>query len=147
MKTENILFKLKKIKTEQFATIPDVEIGEEIGIAAGIEFGIEKETNTILCTVSFNFESKKEKFIILKVLCEFTLPEDAIQNSYQSDEKKYIFPPEFMQHLGVITVGTARGILHAKTEGTKFNNFFLPTVNLKEMVTGEVSFPAEEPQN
>ncbi|QED36704.1 hypothetical protein FK178_02780 [Antarcticibacterium arcticum] len=147
MKSENILFKLNRIKTEQFATIPDVEIGEEIGIAAGIEFGMEKKTNTILCTVSFNFESRKEKFIILKVLCEFLVPEEAVQNSLQPDEKKYVFQPEFMQHLGVITVGTARGILHAKTEGTKFNNFFLPTVNLKEMVTGEVSFPAEEPQN
>jgi len=144
MKTENILFKLSRIQIEQFATIPGVKVGEEIGISAGIEYGMEKETNTILCKVTFNFISEEQQFIILHVRCEFTVAPEAWECNYRIEEKKYVFPAEFMQHLGVITVGTARGILHAKTEGTEFNKFFLPTVNLKEMVPGEVSFPEVE---
>ena len=144
MKTENILFKLKRIQTEQFATIPGVKVGEEIGISAAIEYGMEKDTNTIHCKVLFNFISEEKEFIILHVRCEFSVAPEAWEKNFREEEKKYVFPADFMQHLGVITVGTARGILHAKTEGTEFNRFFLPTVNLKEMVPGEVSFHAEE---
>lgn len=144
MKTENILFKLSRIQTEQFATIPDVKVSEEIGISAGIEFGMEKETNSIHCKVTFNFVSEEQQFIILHIRCEFSVAQEAWESNYKKEDKKYVFPAEFMQHLGVITVGTARGVLHAKTEGTEFNKFFLPTVNLKEMVPGEVSFPIEE---
>ncbi len=143
MKTENIFFKLSRIQTEQFATIPGVKVGEEIGISAGIEYGMEKETNTILCKVTFNFISEEQQFMILHVRCEFSVAPEAWEGNYRNVEKKYVFPAEFMQHLGVITVGTARGVLHAKTEGTEFNKFFLPTVNLKEMVPGEVSFPRD----
>jgi hypothetical protein len=40
----------------------------------------------------------------------------------------------------MITVGTARGVLHAKTEGTTLNKFFIPTVNVVEMVTDDGAF-------
>lgn len=144
MKTENILFKLSRIQTEQFATIPGIKIEEEIVISASIEFGMEKVTNIILCTVAFNFISKEQSFIIIQVRCEFSVVEETWKSNYRLKEKKYVFPAKFMQHLGVITVGTARGVLHAKTEGTEFNRFFLPTVNLHEMVPAEVSFSEEE---
>ncbi len=34
----------------------------------------------------------------------------------------------------MLCVGTARGILHAKTEGTAFNDFILPAINVEELV-------------
>lgn len=144
MKPEQLEFKLTKIQTEQFATIPDVEIGEDITISAGINFGIEIETQRLLCNVSFNFESDSQKFIILKVICEFKVEENSFKKALDAEEKKYVFPVKFMQHLGVITVGTARGVLHAKTDGTEFNRYFLPTINLTEMVQEAVIFSAKD---
>ena len=49
-----------------------------------------------------------------------------------------------MKHLSVITVGTARGVLHAKTENTPFNKFVLPTINVTELVKEDVSFDLEK---
>lgn len=43
-----------------------------------------------------------------------------------------------MAHLTTIMVGTARGILHAKTENTLFNQFLLPTIDVTELVTDDV---------
>jgi len=37
-----------------------------------------------------------------------------------------------------LTVGTVRGILHTKTEGTNFNGFVIPTINVTELVTSDV---------
>ena len=50
------------------------------------------------------------------------------------------FPKGFMAHLAVITVGTTRGVLHAKTENSKFNKYFLPTINVNELVKNDISF-------
>ena len=33
-----------------------------------------------------------------------------------------------------MTIGTTRGILHAKTEGTCFNKYVLPTINVTEII-------------
>jgi hypothetical protein len=42
--------------------------------------------------------------------------------------------------MGMITVGTCRGILHAKTENTKFNQFLIPTINVAELIKEDSVF-------
>jgi len=53
-------------------------------------------------------------------------------------EKGLLIPKVFITHLTLLTIGTVRGILHAKTEGTNFNGFLLPTVNVTELVTADI---------
>ena len=38
----------------------------------------------------------------------------------------------------MIAVGTARGILHAKTEATKFNQFLIPPINVVELIKDDI---------
>jgi hypothetical protein len=45
------------------------------------------------------------------------------------DQKSITFPKAFTDHLLVITTGTLRGALHAKTEDTIFNRFLLQLAN------------------
>ena len=45
-----------------------------------------------------------------------------------------------MTHLIVLTIGTVRGILHAKTEGTKYNSYILPTINVAELIKTDIVF-------
>ncbi len=47
-------------------------------------------------------------------------------------------PKNFAQHIGVITVGTARGILHTKTEGTILNSLIIPSINVLELVPNDI---------
>ncbi|NOQ75958.1 MAG: hypothetical protein GQ574_28385 [Crocinitomix sp.] len=61
-----------------------------------------------------------------------------------TDEQELVFPKGFIRHLSVICVGTARGILHAKTEGTKFNEFILPTINVEDLIQEDASFELKE---
>lgn len=39
---------------------------------------------------------------------------------------------------------TARGILHAKTEGTKFNICLLPLINVERMIAEDVIIETKE---
>lgn len=40
----------------------------------------------------------------------------------------------------MITVGTARGVMHSKTDGTEFNKFLLPTLSIDDLVSKDAEF-------
>jgi len=74
----------------------------------------------------------------LETSCEFKIDKESWDSFLQEDQKSIMFPQGLMTHLTTIMVGTARGILHTKTESTLFNRFPLPTVNVTELVTEDV---------
>ena len=49
-------------------------------------------------------------------------------------------PKGFLSHLAVLTIGTTRGILHAKTEGNCFNKYVLPAINVTEIIKEDAIF-------
>lgn len=50
----------------------------------------------------------------------------------------YLVTQGLATHFAVLTVGSARGILHAKTEGTIYNQYLLPTIDIKEMIQEDI---------
>ncbi len=43
-------------------------------------------------------------------------------------------PSGFLLHIASITIGSARGILYTKTEGTILNNYIMPLINMSNAV-------------
>lgn len=142
---KEIGFALRKINTEEFATI-EKEIAEEkeldIQLNINSGFGINEESKFLACFLNLQFELDEAPFLILKINCEFELEENTWK-SFISKKNKIKFTKGLLQHLAVITIGTARGILHAKTENTPYNKYFLPTINVEEMITGDEEFSLE----
>jgi hypothetical protein len=58
---------------------------------------------------------------------------------YTIETKSLLLPKNFAQHISVITVGTARGVLHAKTEGDILNALILPSINVLDLVPDDVT--------
>ena len=54
-----------------------------------------------------------------------------------------IVPKGFLAHLAMITTGTSRGVLFAKTEATPFSKFIVPTLNVEEMIKKDAIFDIE----
>lgn len=127
-------FKLEKINTEQFAIIEDLynEQSEGISLQANIKFGVSSESPAIISIIKFQFEQKKKPFLLIEVSCEFSV-EETNWTKFSMDKKVHV-PKDFLAHLAMITVGTTRGVLHSKTDNTKFNEFVLPTLNVSEMI-------------
>lgn len=145
MKKQKVKFRLIGIKTHQFALLEDVALNENaINLQAGINFGVDSQKKIVVCLVRFRFLSHDNPFIIIHIACDF-LVDTAAWESFENKEKKEITIPEgFLRHLAVLAVGTARGALHVKTENTPFNKYFIPTVDLTEIVKGDVVFKAEK---
>lgn len=135
----NINFNLLKIKTEQFAIFEEnFNKNEVINLNTNLSFGLNSNDKVFLVTPKYTFENEGKPFIAIQISCFFKI-EDATWNNFKV-KKQIVFPKDFVAHMAMITVGTSRGILHNKTEGTIFNEFILPTINVLEMIREDVSF-------
>jgi hypothetical protein len=141
MSNEIVKFALKKIQTLQFALLKDnCKEGISAEIKAGLGFGLDKENRIIQVKFSMVFENEKLPFIIAEVACFFEIAPDSFAEFKVVDDGKIVIPCGLVKHLSVLTVGTARGVLHAKTENTEFNKFLLPTINVQEMIREDLTF-------
>ena len=74
----------------------------------------------------------------IQISC-FLKIEDSAWESFKLNNQ-ITFPKDFIAHMAMITVGTSRGVLHSKTEGTIFNKYILPTINVAKMIPEDITF-------
>ncbi|QZE15011.1 hypothetical protein K4L44_04060 [Halosquirtibacter laminarini] len=137
---QTISFALAKITTEQFAIIENDLSLDSLNLESNFRFAADKEKKMVGVFAKFSFSSDQNPFMIIECGCHFRIQPDAWEKLLSKEENSITFPKSIIQHLTVITVGTTRGVLHAKTENTKYNHLFLPTINLQEMITDDHKF-------
>jgi hypothetical protein len=142
MENKTINFTLLKITTEQFAIIENsYKENSTLSLQASIDFKANIDSKLIACFTRFQLLCENAPFIVMNLKCEFAIKEDSWNSFIDKENNAIKFPKGLMSHLAVITVGTSRGVLHAKTEPTKFNRFHLPTINVNDFVREDIVFP------
>lgn len=138
---DQISFGLRKITTEQFAIIENAfdKANQNIQIGNGLRFGFNLEKRVITVLLSVQFSQDKGPFLLLEIGCLFEIIPEHWDTLYNVDNKEIKLPLGLARHFVVIAMGTLRGVLHAKTEGTQFNMFYLPTINVNELVKKDVT--------
>lgn len=139
MEKNSIGFALIGIKAEQFASFEENYKENKItNIVTAIEFKINKAKEQVGVNATFTFEQSKKTFLKIQVSCHFLIEPEAWKSFLFED--KIIFPQSFIGHLTMLTIGTTRGILHCKTEGSEFNKFILPAINVEDLVNKDAEF-------
>lgn len=140
-KNQSIGFTLKKVTTEQFAIIEEGfnEKGK-IRLNTSLRFAADDEKKLIAVFTSFIFDADKKPFLIIEAGCHFSIQNPAWIEMFKPEINTLIVPKGFLTHLTMLTIGTSRGILHAKTEGTCFNKYVLPTINVTLLIKEDASF-------
>lgn len=136
---KNISFRLRNIVTEQFATFEIDNIPETHDLKSELQFAINPEIKVVACKINFQFLHNSVPLVTLKVVCNF----DVEPKSWDKDlvsKNKIILPKHFLDHICAVTVSTARGVLHAKTENTPFNRLMIPTFNVSKLVEKDIVF-------
>ncbi len=133
-------FLLKGIKTEQFATFEKnfKEGQSNISLSTCVQLKLEEQNKQVGIFMGFEFKQKNKPIIKLVVSCHFGIKEDTWIRFIT--EEIITFPKGFMAHLALLTVGTSRGILFAKTEGTLFSKFILPPLDIAKILTENITF-------
>ena len=136
---KNISFRLLNIVTEQFATFEVENVPDNNNLKSELQFSINPDNRIVACKMNFQFIHNNQPIVVLSIVCNFDVEEKSWNENIISS-KKIILPRHFLEHLCVITVGTARGVLHAKTENTTFNKYIIPTLNVSNLVEKDVDF-------
>jgi len=130
---QNIEFGLNRISTEQFAIIDDnFNTSDEIQLKTNIRYGADDNSKIISCFVEIVFESSNKPFMKIEGGCHFSISDKSWEE--MKIDNSVNLPKGFVRHLAVLTVGTVRGILHTKTEGTDYNRYVLPTIDITAII-------------
>ena len=133
-------FSLLGIKTEQFALEEENYSSKgKTGLSTSLQFKFEPSDKQIGVFSTFKFLQSKKIFIKIEVSCHFKLGDGSWNAFVQLEESKLVIPKDFLTHLAMITVGTTRGVLFSKTEGTIFSKHIIPTVNVVDQIKEDVS--------
>lgn len=140
--SNRIKFRLNKIGTEQFAIIDkffDISNISEITKSFEFKFGADLAKRQIISRFLIEYLQFENPFLILEVSCTFKIldenwPEFEFENEIN-------LPLELARHFIMLTIGTSRGVLHAKTENTVYNTLFLPTIDVTNLIKDEIKIP------
>jgi len=141
MKKDNtqVGFALQGIKTEQFAIFEEnYAPKKETSLGTELQFKLDQTNKQIGVFLGFEFMQGKKVFLKIVVSCHFKIEESSWTTFVQ--ENSLTVPKGFLAHLAIITTGTTRGVLFAKTEATQFSKFIVPTLNVAEMIKEDASF-------
>ena len=134
-----VRFKMCKINTEQFAILKDSAPvpGSKVTMESSLYFKAATNVERLASDIKFTFIEDKVPFLVIEVSCEFDIHPDDWKAMLNGDD--ITIPKETLEYLAVHTIGTARGVLHCKTEGTDFNRFLIPPVNVAAMISGDMT--------
>ena len=134
-KDKNIQFKIADIRTNEFAIVDEIPVEDDkVEIKSGIGVNMDVENSIITVQIKFTYIFNNYPFVILNCQCSFMLDDINLKSFANEDGCTYTFPRDLVTHLAVLTVGTARGILHCKTENTNYNKFILPPIDLTKII-------------
>ena len=128
-----IPYNLFKIETKQFAMFPDLFIaGKEMTVDTELSFIPSTDRTNIRSIVTLKYKQEHDLLMILELACFFRIAPEGWSEMKKDNQWKV--PVDFVRHIGTIVIGTARGVLHTKTEGTVLNACILPPINVAELV-------------
>ncbi len=132
-------FTLIGIRTEQFAILDaNYNAKKETAIGTKLEVKIDDVNKHIGIFSEVVFLQGKKTFLKICVSCHFEVNKNSWAEFSMKRQKKIIIPSNFLAHLAMITIGTTRGVLFAKTEGSPFVKFIIPTINVTELFTDDI---------
>jgi len=129
-------FRMTKIAIEQFAILAKSLPEEGISLTTELAFEYSTEAQAIACTATFDFFTSVQPILKLACKCEFKIHPDDWKDIESSIDGAGI-PRFIMELFAVHTIGTSRGILFCKTEGTAFNALTIPPINVVELMGDE----------
>lgn len=143
--SKKIGFSLNRVTTEQFAIIENAyEDKNPVELNLGSSFIVEKDKKQIANLFKVQFTQNKIPFLILETACYFEISPEAWKEFHDEEKNTITLPKGFAGHLLMLNIGTSRGVLHAKTEDSIFNQFILPTINVNTLINTDVVFEMDE---
>lgn len=128
-----IPFRIVQIVTSTFEQhSASFEVGIDIQINSGYNFAVNEIAHRVRCESLYTYLQNEVEILNLKLVCIFEVEPSAF--FALKKDNSITVSVEFLRYMATISVGTARGIIHARTESTPLSNVVLPPINLVEII-------------
>lgn len=142
---QSIRFNFYKIATNEFAlTEEKYNPAGNAEMNVGVGFNFIKEEKVVVNQIKCMFSQQGKLLIVIAVSCWFRIVPEDWEKIYQEENKSFDLSRIPALHLASLTLGTARGVLHAKTEKHILNAIIIPPVNLREIIKEDVKVLVKE---
>lgn len=129
--------RLLKLNTEQFFVSEELAYSfanEELLMSNGIEIGIDVTKATAGCRFKFEIYSAKNGkegnvLLVVEAGTHFKLENEDFDKLHNKKKNTFTIPLSTATLMITVAVGAARGMLHAKTEGTDINGIVIPLID------------------
>lgn len=136
-KPSNIKLSLRSVVSLQFAVIEQsYHEDSKVKFQYGVKFEKVNDKKLIVVYAQTNF-ANESPFLIHEINIVVSLDPESWDKFYSTEKDTLFLPGDLALHLAGIAISTLRGSLNSKTEGTIFNRFLLPLVNINSIVVLE----------
>jgi len=140
MARNKVGFLLTGVTTEELASLPEnYQDGNEVDIHFEASYQLDTDNKGIGSYCKFSFYQQDVPILIAKIGCHFTITDEAWSGSLDLSTNKITLSKTFITHLVVLTVGTARGVIHAK-KPKSYLDVYLPTFDVSKMIKEDIVF-------
>lgn len=132
---QSIPYRISHIETIQFAIFPDNFVnGQEVMVNTNCGYNVRSDLNQVRNVISVNYIQDEKLLLVVQLACYY----DIAPEGFEAIKKEGKIPVDFLRYMGSISVGTMRGVIHAKTEGTVLNPVVMPPINLEDMIKNDL---------
>ena len=132
-------FALKGISVEQFA-YSEKDADKQVQLGVAFDFRLNTAERLAGVFIQVNLLHKDSNVLKLVCGCHYEISPESWNTLVNNKKSKVVFPRGFVVHLAMITTGTARGILYAKTEKTPYASFVLPMLDAESLFKKDIVF-------
>lgn len=128
---KRIPFRIVGIDTKKFkvkeGVVHDID---KARVHSTFSFAVNAERKLVRCDSEYTYTCQDEEVLVFAMSCVFDIEEEGF--SQMTADGKFTMEPYFSQYLATISVGAARGEIHARCEAVHnpLSGLILPPMNL-----------------
>lgn len=134
MRRVSFFYKLVNQDLSDFTLLADsFDPNAVYSLSTGVQFSYHPSAAILKCRLSFTMLDDAQQPQLTAVYdSDFIIKEESIKQN--TVDGKLTFPENCLLHMASVTYSSLRGALLVKTQGTPFNRFLLPLLDVKKLI-------------
>lgn len=139
----NIGFRIQNIETLQYAVLQENVAENKLTLASSFSYGLDAESKIIRTIFRYELLHEEKPALLIEIAVDCAIEPASFDEKIQ-EANGFRIPKDLAIHFAMISVGTARGILHEKTKDLPLNKYPIPTINVKQAIHNDIVFATQE---
>lgn len=134
-------FRMADISVERFELFQALpEVSDKLAIGAKLDWSLLLVSKSLAARLMIEYHSPNQLWAAFQVSVHFEIQQEGWNALLSNEVQEAAFLRPFLQKLGSITIGTARGILFEKTAQIGITPYLLPIMDASKLLAEKLVF-------